>query len=101
VGAWAELERPTWSPPAVFRVLADLGGLPLAGTEGTWNLGIGMLAVVDGSSTDAVLAALARQGVTAWHVGDVSTAPRPTGAFVQGAKGVDGGAVRLTGVYPF
>ena len=33
-------------PLPVFRVLADLGGLDLSATEGTWNLGIGFLAVV-------------------------------------------------------
>ena len=46
VGSWVELDRGSWSPPSVFRVLADLAGDSLESTEGTWNLGIGMLAVV-------------------------------------------------------
>ncbi|TQL46798.1 phosphoribosylformylglycinamidine cyclo-ligase, partial [Homoserinimonas aerilata] len=40
-GSWAEVERSTWAPHDVFRVLADMGGIDLADTEGTWNLGVG------------------------------------------------------------
>jgi phosphoribosylformylglycinamidine cyclo-ligase len=100
-GSWAELDRSTWSPPDVFRVLADIGGMALARTEGTWNLGVGMLAVVEGASADAVAAALERLGIRAWQVGRVTVGQRPTGDFVQGAKGVDGGAVRLVGAYAY
>lgn len=97
-GAWCEIER-AWPVPPVFRVLADLGGLPLASVEGTWNLGVGMLAVVEAGTADAVAARLAAGGVPAWRAGRVSTAPRDAGNWVEGAKGVTGGAVRLTGVW--
>ncbi|MCU1437687.1 MAG: phosphoribosylformylglycinamidine cyclo-ligase [Naasia sp.] len=96
-GAWAELDRATWSPPPVFRVLAGLGGLALPDVEGTWNLGIGMFAVVQGDAAGTVAATLAQHGIEAWQVGTVSTAPRELDGFEQGAKGVDGGAVRLVG----
>jgi phosphoribosylformylglycinamidine cyclo-ligase len=104
VGSWAELDRASWSPAPVFRVLADLGGLTLAETEGTWNLGMGMIAVVDAASADAVIEKLGADGFPAWVAGVVSTAERPStaagsDAFEQGAKGVHGGAVRLTGAY--
>ncbi|MFE1664824.1 phosphoribosylformylglycinamidine cyclo-ligase [Microbacterium sp. P02] len=97
--AWVEVDRSTWSPPPVFRVLADLGGLELTATEGTWNLGIGFLAVVDAGKADAAVSALAGDGIAAWPVGTVHTGARPDGSFEQGAKGVDGGAVRLVGAY--
>lgn len=97
--AWVDVDRSTWSPPPVFRVLADLGGHDLASTESTWNLGIGFFAVVDASSADAAVTALAEDGIAAWQVGTVSTRARPDGDFEQGAKGVDGGAVRLVGSY--
>jgi phosphoribosylformylglycinamidine cyclo-ligase len=104
VGAWAELDRASWSPAPVFRVLAELGGMKLAETEGTWNLGIGMIAVVAAGSADAVIEKLGTDGLPAWVAGTVSFDPRPstnsgTDAFEQGAKGVNGGAVRLTGNY--
>lgn len=98
-GSWVELDRSTWTPPAVFRVLADLGDLDLAQTEGTWNLGIGFLAVVSPVSADAAIAELEAHGIATWQVGVVQGGPRPEGEFEQGAKGVDGGAVRLIGTY--
>ncbi|WP_296193172.1 phosphoribosylformylglycinamidine cyclo-ligase [uncultured Microbacterium sp.] len=98
-GSWVELDRSTWSPAAVFRVLAEAGGLELSDTEGTWNLGIGFLAVVAPSVADQVTAALSERGIPTWQAGLVRQAGRPEGAFVEGAKGVDGGAVRLVGSY--
>lgn len=99
-GAWLELDRGTWSPLPVFRHLADLGGHTLESLEGAWNLGIGMLAVVDRDRADAVAAVLSGEGVTTWTAGVVSTAERDGfDGFERGAKGVDGGAVRLVGSY--
>ena len=45
------------------------------------------------------LAALAAEGMPAWQVATVGFGARPAGEFEQGAKGVDGGAVRLVGAY--
>ncbi len=98
-GSWAEVDRSTWSPSPVFRVLADIAGTPLTDTEGTWNLGIGFLAVVAEQTKDAVIAAIRTQGIPAWQVATVRTGARPAGEFEEGAKGVDGGAVRLVGAY--
>ncbi|MCC9053840.1 phosphoribosylformylglycinamidine cyclo-ligase [Microbacterium sp. F2E] len=105
VGTWVEVDRSTWSPAQVFRVLADLGGLELESTEGTWNLGIGFLAVVAAERADASIAALQAEGIDTWQVGVVREGALPEdgadgfGHFEQGAKGVDGGAVRLVGSY--
>ena len=98
-GAWVEVDRSTWSPLPVFRHLADLGGHALESLEGAWNLGIGMLAVVSAARAPQVAAALTAEGLDAWVVGTVSTAARSFDGFEQGAKGVDGGAVRLVGAY--
>jgi hypothetical protein len=38
-------------------------------------------------------------GIATWQVGVVQEGARPDGHFEQGAKGVDGGAVRLVGAY--
>jgi len=98
-GAWTELDRASWSPLPVFRVLSDLAGSTLESSEGTWNLGIGMIAVVDAARADQVATALQIAGIDTWPVGTVSTAARDLEGFEQGAKGVDGGAVRLVGAY--
>lgn len=100
VGTAAELDRGGWRVPEVFSALAGLGGFALADAEGTWNLGLGMLLVVDAADEAAVIAASEAAGIVAHAVGSVADAPPALDAsagWVQGAKGVDGGAVRLVG----
>ena len=94
------LERHSWSPPAVMRVLAGAGGYGLTAVEETWNMGIGMLAVVDATHADAVASKLTLHGHTVWPVGVIENAAdvaqhSPT----TSAKGVSGGAVALVGNY--
>jgi phosphoribosylformylglycinamidine cyclo-ligase len=104
-GSWVELERSTWSPPPVFRILSSMAGNSLESAEGTWNLGVGMIAVVAEHAADRVIERLAADGIPAWEVGRISTDASRTSAtgdgadWEQGAKGVDGGAVRLVGNY--
>ena len=80
VGSWVELDRGTWSPQPVFRVLAEWGGLDLADTEGTWNLGVGMIAIVTQDAASSVTHALTAAGLPAWVAGRIestaTTAPR-------------------------
>lgn len=99
-GSRVELERARWSPPEVFRVLTSIAGTELRATEGTWNLGIGFFAIVDAGQADAVLAALQAEGLPAWIAGQVQVGAHDLTGYEQGAKGVDGGAVRLVGAYP-
>jgi phosphoribosylformylglycinamidine cyclo-ligase len=107
VGSWVEVDRATWTPASVFHVLSDLAGTSLESAEGTWNLGIGMIAIVAPDATGAVIASLAAAGIPSWQAGVVSTSSRDastgsaqaSGGWQQGAKGVRGGAVRLTGAY--
>lgn len=98
-GSWVELDRSTWSPQPVFRVLAEWGGLSLADVESTWNLGVGFFAVVAPDAASSVTRALEAAGLPAWVAGRVSTAPHDLRGFTQGAKGVTGGAVRLVSAH--
>ncbi|QYM75250.1 phosphoribosylformylglycinamidine cyclo-ligase [Leucobacter luti] len=98
-GSWVEVDRASWSPLPVFRHLADLGGHSLESLEGAWNLGVGMFAVVSAAQAPQVAAALTAEGLQTWVAGAVSLSTRDLTGFEQGAKGVDGGAVRLTGTY--
>jgi phosphoribosylformylglycinamidine cyclo-ligase len=97
-GASLEIERSTWSPPEVFQVLAEWGAYSLESLEGTWNLGLGFAAVVDRSSAEQVLSFLNNAGFESWKLGVIEEAEDVSG-FVTSAKGVEGGAVRLTGLY--
>lgn len=101
-GLTAVVDRSTWELPAVFQLVAELGRVPQADLERTLNLGVGMVAIVSQSAAEDVLAALAAKGVPAWQMGyvtdsDTGTTDGPD--YVQGAKGVDGGAVRMVNSY--
>ncbi|WP_430592006.1 phosphoribosylformylglycinamidine cyclo-ligase [Humidisolicoccus flavus] len=97
VGSWTEIDRGSWSVPEVFSVLADIGGFSVESTEGTWNLGIGMIAVLPAAEVERFISSAEAHGIPSWRIGVVSTQARPEGSFIEGAKGVDGGAVRLIG----
>ncbi|MGD9607305.1 MAG: phosphoribosylformylglycinamidine cyclo-ligase, partial [Leucobacter sp.] len=58
-----------------------------------------MFAVVAEDRAAAVAERLRAEGVDTWTAGAVSTADRDFAGFEQGAKGVQGGAVRLVGGY--
>jgi phosphoribosylformylglycinamidine cyclo-ligase len=97
-GVALEVERSSWSPGDVFGVLAEWGAYALESLEGTWNLGLGFAAVVSADKAKVVSAKLNSLGAKAWQLGVIETASDVTG-FVTSAKGVEGGAVRLTGAY--
>ena len=101
-GLEGRVDRSTWQIPAIFSLIGSLGQVPLADLERTLNLGVGMIAIVDPAVADAAVSRLNGRGISAWIMGDVVKAGTPdlnNPDYVQGAKGVDGGAVRLYGSY--
>jgi phosphoribosylformylglycinamidine cyclo-ligase len=98
-GVALDVDRSTWSPQEVFKVLASWGKFSLESVEGTWNLGLGQALVVDQARAAEVASALTNAGIDTWQLGVIADAPADLSSFVQGAKGVDGGAVRLVGSY--
>ena len=98
-GVALDVHRATWSPAEVFRVLASWGKFSLESVEGTWNLGLGQALVVSAADADAIAAILTAAGVHTWTLGEIEEAPSDLSSYVHGAKGVDGGAVRLVGDY--
>jgi phosphoribosylformylglycinamidine cyclo-ligase len=65
----AVLKRPT--PPPIFSVLQEYGQVPLEEMDRTFNLGVGMAAIVSATHTDAASRLLAERGVDAWPLGEV------------------------------
>jgi phosphoribosylformylglycinamidine cyclo-ligase len=98
-GMALDVDRSTWSPNEVFRVLAGWGKFSLESVEGTWNLGLGQALVVAPERADEIAVKLTERGIATWQLGVVENAQADLSAYVQGAKGVDGGAVRLVGSY--
>jgi phosphoribosylformylglycinamidine cyclo-ligase len=96
VGMHAQVDRPTWTPPPIFALVGELGGVSLAERERTFNEGLGMVAVVDPESAAGAVRRLAARGVPAWVCGHVRAA-RAGDASDAAAKGGTGGTVHLVG----
>jgi phosphoribosylformylglycinamidine cyclo-ligase len=69
-GLGARLERGSWTPPAVFALLAALG-VPEQEMDRTFNMGVGMAVVLPEPQVAAALALLQQRGVPAWRLGHV------------------------------
>lgn len=67
----AVVERRTWTPPAIFGLVGTRGGVARTELERTFNMGVGMLAVVARGDVDLALAVLTARHVPAWVVGEV------------------------------
>ncbi len=88
------IDRRTWTPQPVFRLVQDVGHVSQADLERTLNLGVGMVAVVEPDDVGRVLAVLEEHAVQGWVCGEVAMAD-PTGD-----TGRAGGSVTLEGSHP-
>ena len=100
-GLIADVDRSSWTVPPVFSTVRELGSVPWEDLEGTLNLGVGMVAVVDPGVVDAVLRVAEGSDIPAWVLGEVHEAGKyeARGRVVAGTKGVDGGAVDIYSTY--
>jgi phosphoribosylformylglycinamidine cyclo-ligase len=70
----ATVERASWSPPPIFGLVGELGGVARRDLEATLNMGVGMVAVVPPDDADRAVRFLTDRGRPAWIAG-VVTAP--------------------------
>jgi phosphoribosylformylglycinamidine cyclo-ligase len=70
-GTSVTIERSTWSVPAIFSYISERGHVAAEEMERTFNLGVGMVAVVAPSDADRALAVLVGRHVPAWVAGSV------------------------------
>ncbi|MEV5826694.1 phosphoribosylformylglycinamidine cyclo-ligase [Spirillospora sp. NPDC052242] len=68
----AVLNRGSWEVPPLFRVLQAHGDVPQAEMDKTFNLGVGMAAIVAPDAADAALRLLAERGVPSWILGETT-----------------------------
>lgn len=80
----AVVDRSSWCPQPVFDLVQRRGRIDASEMESTFNMGVGMVAVVSAADTDRALAYLRGRRVDAWVAGEI----------------VDGsGAVHMVGSY--
>jgi len=70
-GLVAEVDRGTWTPAPVFAMIAQRGRIERAEMEKTFNMGVGMVAVVAPEDTDRALAILTARHLNCWTLGTV------------------------------
>lgn len=70
-GLTAELSRATWTPGQIFRTIETIGQVPQVEMEKTFNMGVGMVAVVAPKDRDRALAILTARHIDAWELGTV------------------------------
>ena len=96
-----DVDRSSWSPGDVFRVLAGWAGHDLKDLESTWNLGLGFALVVRKSKAQEIEKFISAAGIHTWQLGVIESTACDADAegYTTNAKGVSGGAVRLVGDY--
>lgn len=67
----AVLDRSTWSVPPVMTLIGERGQVAQRELERTFNMGVGMVAVVARDAADAAVSLLSDRGVPAWVAGEV------------------------------
>jgi phosphoribosylformylglycinamidine cyclo-ligase len=73
-GLTARVDRASWEPPVVFRVVQALGGVADDEMARATNLGVGMVLVLPPAAADRAAAFLAGRGIDAWVMGEVAPA---------------------------
>lgn len=73
-GLTAELDRTTWTPAPVFKLIAARGRVTREEMEHTFNMGVGMVVVLPPDDVDRAMAVLTAKHVPSWVLGEV----RPT-----------------------
>lgn len=69
-GITAVVRKASYEVPAIFKLLAGKGSIEEDMMYNTYNMGIGMMLVVDSADVDKTIDALARAGETAYVIGE-------------------------------
>ena len=77
VGLGAVIETSTWRPPAIFQELISRGDLSSEDAFGTFNMGIGYLAVVAPDTVGEAMDVFEAAGHSAWVTGRVERRTEP------------------------
>jgi phosphoribosylformylglycinamidine cyclo-ligase len=71
-GLVARVDRAAWTPPALFRLLGELGPVEDEELARATNLGVGMVVVLPAGEADRAAAFLGARGLPAWVMGEVA-----------------------------
>ncbi len=87
-GLGARVDRGTWEPSAIFKVVQEVGRISTPDIEATLNMGVGMAALLPEDGVDQAIRLLGERGIKAWVCGEVFAIPG------------DSAQVELVGAHP-
>ncbi|MGW0436516.1 phosphoribosylformylglycinamidine cyclo-ligase [Micromonospora sp. NPDC003197] len=67
----AIVDRASWKPQPIFDLIQAKGRIEDSEMESTFNMGVGMFAIVSAEDADRALATLTGRGVDAWQAGEI------------------------------
>jgi phosphoribosylformylglycinamidine cyclo-ligase len=67
----AVVDLSSWEIPALFRELGRAGGVPRDEMFRSFNMGVGMVVICDGSDANTVIQSAARAGIAGWRLGEI------------------------------
>jgi phosphoribosylformylglycinamidine cyclo-ligase len=67
----AVVDRSTWRPQPIFELVREKGRIDDPEMESTFNMGVGMIAIVAPADADRSLAFLAGRGIESWQLGEI------------------------------
>lgn len=70
-GLGASVDPTSWEVPVIFRALQDAGNVQREEMDRVFNMGVGMIVVVDPSDVPAIVDAAEAGGVEAWAIGSI------------------------------
>lgn len=71
----AKINRRAWTPLPVFEALQSLGNIPEGEMYRAFNMGIGMILVVDSDTSEEVINAINEAGIPAAEIGKLQSGP--------------------------
>ena len=71
-GLMARIQKSVIQTPDIFRAIQEAGHIPERDMFNTFNMGVGMVAVVPGAEADKAVAVLTQNGVDAYVLGEVT-----------------------------
>jgi phosphoribosylformylglycinamidine cyclo-ligase len=67
----AVVDRSTWRPQPIFDLVQRKGRIEQSEMEATFNMGVGMMAIIAASDSDRALAFLRGRNIEAWVAGEI------------------------------
>ena len=69
----AIIDRRSWEVPPLFKLIQSMGGVPDVEMFRTFNMGVGMVLVVEKGAEASVIEALTEAGESAWVIGQITS----------------------------